>query len=421
MSTAKALVLNPSAYGAASFAIALPLYQMNLIGYEAAAPETLLLCWTAFVMFVLAAIVWHRSYAALGESIGDSVSWQLRGRRWSPTLALLTLHVAGALGVWAYASGLAAYFGSWAKLGLLMMESPYEVRWAAEEVSSVGTQISYLGWLAIWITVARERRGQKSVGFRLLLILQLLLNLVYVDRTRPLWILFGVATIFTAMSYSKVSGAKLLRSAVILGASAVLSFVALGWWIGKINLSEAGHSQAELLATAFEPVYFYGTSGFAYLNRVILTEVPDWSLGRSLYPMAMVLSRLDLMQPPPPQVNEFLLVPMMTNVGTFLEPLYRDGGPPLALFGMAVHSFGFSWLGQVFLRRRNALVLIGWSTLCFCDFIAFFTPKFANTPTWLFVGLGVLVVLFGNFRESRRGGAAKPSSDSLENGDVIGR
>jgi len=84
---------------------------------------------------------------------------------------------------------------------------------------------------------------------------------------------------------------------------------------------------------------------------------------------------------------------MPTNVGTFLEPLYRDGGVPLVFVGIFLHTFGFGWLGTWLLRFPSAVTLAGWSTLCFCNAMAFFTPKFNNSPTWLFLALAGVVAI----------------------------
>jgi len=391
----KAFILNPSAFGAVTFGAALILYQVNLVGYDEAAPETLLYCWTAFGFFSVSALMLHSAYIAAGRSLGSAVRLRRVRQGVGSALPIVLLHLIGAFGVLSYARNLANHFGSWAELGLRMWISSYEVRWAAEEVSSLGTQVSYFGWVAIWLTAYRECRGGSSGWLRLAMVGQLLLNLVYVDRTRPLWIIFGVVTIVAAMRYSTTSGKRLFGSILFFGFAAVSTFILLGGWIGKIDLYGSGDSGSRRVAALLEPVYFYGTSGFAYFNHIVLYETPDGSMGRTTYPLATALARIDVTEAPPSQVNQFIQVPMDTNVGTFLEPFYRDGGVIFGVIGMLLHSVGFGLLGLLFVRRGTPLALIGWSALCFCNFFAFFTPKFNNTPTWLFVGVAVGSLLLG--------------------------
>jgi hypothetical protein len=398
----QALILNPNAYGLVSFVTALVMYQMNLIGYEVPSPETLSLCWAAVLSFAASMLFWHPSFMQIGESMNQGQWLKAIVRRPVSVRTILACHALGAAGIIAYATSLASYFGSWSELGLRMLTASYEVRWAAEEVATAGTQLSYFGWLAIWCTTIRNRSFARNRALTFLSIIQFGLNLIYVARTAPLWILFGVVTIAAVTRYSRLTVSGVVRVAVISTAIGLSAFVLLGMWVGKIDLASNAWEDRPALAMALEPVYFYGTSGFAYLNRMLLDEEPEWSFARSGYPAAMLAYRMGLAEQPPAQVNEFLHVPMETNVGTFLEPLYRDGGVALVIGGLVLLPFLSGFLAIWLLRRANHFGLIGWSTICFCSFMGFFTPKFNNTPTWLFLGIGVLATVFARDRVSSR-------------------
>src|SRR5439155_17556648 len=97
---------------------------------------------------------------------------------------------------------------------------------------------------------------------------------------------------------------------------------------------------------------------------------------------------------PPSQINEYFSMPFTTNVGTFLEPFYRDGGFTFAFAAILVHSFGLDWLGLALLRSGRRLALFAWANLCFVTFISFFTPKITGFPTWLFTGLAIAAILW---------------------------
>jgi hypothetical protein len=203
------------------------------------------------------------------------------------------------------------------------------------------------------------------------------------------------------MRYRNLTGQKLIRIALVNATAALAVFVILGAWIGKIDLSASSGVDRTTMTESLEPAYFYATSGFAYLNRILVDEQPAWSLARSGYPLAMVAYQAGLAERPPPQVNEFINVPMLTNVGTFLEPLYRDGGVGLLIGGLVLLPFLSGLLGLWLLRQASVFGLVGWSTTCFCSFMSFFTPKFNNAPTWLFIAVGVIATVWTSCRVHR--------------------
>jgi hypothetical protein len=58
------------------------------------------------------------------------------------------------------------------------------------------------------------------------------------------------------------------------------------------------------------------------------------------------------------------------------------------VFGILLHSAGLDAVGYWLLRSRRPLALFAWANICFVTFLAFFTPKLNNFPTWLFLILG---------------------------------
>lgn len=384
----KALLLMPSTYGFATYFSALLLYQVNLLDYDPPSAEILMLSWMATIGFLVASVLWVPAYSRIAPSLSSALADKRRGGVPNAKVGWL-LHAIGFAGIALYLQAMASAFGSVAELLFVFFSSSYEIRWAAEDVQSVGTQLTYFGWLAIWLWVCQEASGKKDWIGRVLSVLQFALNLIYIDRTRPIWILFVAALLLILFHFEKLKTAVLIRRLVAGVVGLVITFALLGVWIGKINVSETS-SSFEVVAAILEPVYYYATSGFAYLNRIVLDEGMSGIPERSLYPLFMVLHRLGWVAPPPSQINDFISVPVETNVGTFLEPLYRDGGAALSVVGILVHTIGFNWAAYRFLRSRIFFTDVAWATLVFCSFIAFFTPKFNNFPTWLFVGIALL-------------------------------
>jgi hypothetical protein len=387
----KACFFIPSFYGLVTFSMAFLLYLLNFSGFDAPSIETLLLCAFATLSFVIATVLWQPSF----QRLVAKGAYQTRAGPAGETrgfLVALALQFVGLLGIFLYARGLASYFGSWLQLGLLMLTASHEVRWAAEEVQSVGTQLGYIGWVAIWLWAYREATYRATWTERLLAMVQFSANLIYVDRTRPIWILFGVSLVFLYLRQNRFSVGAIIRASSIATAATLGIFIFVGLWVGKISV-EGESSFGDRSAALLMPLNDYATGGFAYLNRIVLDEAPELRPARSLYPLFVVASRVGATDPPPPQVNEFLLVPVETNVGTFIEPAYRDAGLLFAFLVVAAHAFGFNWLARRLLERPQFMHIVAWTALCFCNLFAFFTPKFNNVPTWLFVGLAALATL----------------------------
>lgn len=384
------LLLMPSFYGLVFFGTNYVLYLANDGEYEDIALATHLVCVLVTLVFGLATL---RSYPACARLAPELADRGFKRLELHPAFILL-LHAIGLAGIAQYFRSLVAHFGSPLEVGLRLMSSSADIRIAADDLTDVGigTQLSYFGWIAIWVTAVSERRGHVRWLLMVMSVIQILANLLYIDRTRPIWILFVWGLLVAIRHFRSLQTRRLLALAAGAVVGVVVVFVGAGAWIGKVDVSEVGNS-ANGLATAFQPLYIYLTSGFAFLNRMLLVDQPDFTLARSLYPVGTLVSHLGLVEPPPSQINEFLWTPLPTNVGTFLEPLYRDGGIALMVLGTLMHSFGFNWLGRLLIHNRAPLCLLAWAMLCFTDAIAFFTPKYTNTPTWLVLGLGVFVLL----------------------------
>jgi oligosaccharide repeat unit polymerase len=268
-----------------------------------------------------------------------------------------------------------------------IMGSPYQIRWEAEITRSIGTQISYIGWIAIALTMLWIHQKKITRWWMIPVLFQFTGNLFFIDRTRPIWILFTTILILFSIA-QHITTAKIIKIAIATLAGAGVVFIALAIWIGKEV--EQGSFGNTILPPNLQGIYVYGTSGFAYFDHIIKVEhnfyyTPD----RIIYPLMQVTSKIGLTNPPPSQIIDFYEVPFSTNVGTFLEPFYRDGGLVLSIFGMMIYSFVFDGLALWYLNQRNIFADYAWTNICFASFICFFTPKMASVPLWLFCGLGL--------------------------------
>jgi uncharacterized membrane protein len=92
-------------------------------------------------------------------------------------------------------------------------------------------------------------------------------------------------------------------------------------------------------------------------------------------------------------INEFYGQPYKTNVGTFLEPFYRDFGFFYMILGVIVHSFFLNYIAIFFLKINTPYSLFLVSNICIINFFSFFTPKLNNFPIWMFIGIGLILVI----------------------------
>lgn len=402
------LLLVPSFWGACTWAVAYVAYHLRLLAWypTSAFADAVFVC--AGIFFVLSCILTRPYYDRASWAIirqNESRSYQALGA--SPIAFLLVLHLIGLVGVALYVRGLAIALAGWQGFVAALLYAPQYLRWANAE--SIGTQLSYFGWVGIGLTVWYLRRRELPRAFWTLVVVQLVANLFFVDRTRPTWI--GFTAVLVALSVEvRVSRARAIRAVLWSIALFLIAYFGIAALIGKVPTAGAyGRTSLPLL---LQPFYVYITAGFAYLNQILAQLSPeDFHSGRVLYPLWMFASRLGFGIAPPSQVNDEYWLPFPVNVGTFLEPWYRDGGVLLLCLGMLVQTVVTDFLALSLLRSQRPLAVFAWANLCFSSFIAFFTPKLVTFPIWLFVALGAGAIAIGALRRSGDAPAGARTTD----------
>lgn len=382
----RVLAAIPSFYGSLTWTAGLALYYLNLAGWNTPSGGATL----TFLVFLLAMMCSTAIlFPMFRQRIATNTAFFLA--RTSGNGALIILHSVGALGLFLYVGAVVRTMGGPAAfLGALQSQS-YLIRQASSVVDSAGVQLSYFGWLAIWLSLDRFARREVGKGWLALSTAQLLGNLLFIDRTRPLWILF-VAVLVLVPRVRRLSLRRALIAVLLVALSGALLFFAVGAWSGKLQAQESA-LQTDI-PHGFQTIYIYATAGFAYFNEDLAQSHTFSHFPSSLaYPLTEALSKIGLMPSPPSQILPFYWVPHPTNVGTVLQPFYADGGVMFLAVGLAACSFGLDLLALYFLKFRHPLLTIAGANLCFVSFMAFFTPKIASTATWLFVGLGLVALL----------------------------
>ena len=326
----------------------------------------------------------HSKY--YGRLVWHGVQQQDRGVR-APVIA--ALHIVGFAGLAMYARDFSAAVGGYGVFFALLAGASDTIRSSAGNITSPGIQVSYAGWVAVGVATYEIARGRRSRWWHAANIAQAAGNLLFVDRTRPFSILFTAALLWI-VGRPGLSLRRLVLSGLGMVVGGLAVYLSIALWVGKVQVG--GGSGA--LPPAVESVLTYGTGGFAYFSHMVgAGEAPALTLERSLYPLFKALNAFGLAAAPPPQVNEFYFMPLPTNVGTYLEPFYRDGGWMFVGVAIILHAFLLDQLGLLFFRTGEAFALYAWSTLCFTNAIGFFTPKINNLPVWLFLIAGCVTLV----------------------------
>lgn len=264
-------------------------------------------------------------------------------------------------------------FGGLRELLWVYWSSPLDIRASDLAVESIGTQLTYVGWPAVFLGICIFRRAKQRwvaafVGVGVTAIV--LSNMLFVDRTRPVWIFF--MTLFAVVAafpeYRR-------RAILVLSAAALLAvafFFGFSFFTGKFY--QGG---------AIQTFAVYAGSPIVYLDRVLYEPVDGFSLARTFYPIAKVLQSLGVVSDVPSPVLDPKYVPHWTNVGTMVEPLYSDGGWPLLIVGVPILVFGMNFLGWCSLRRGDPLGFALYGSVMFAMLIGFFVPKYGSSAFYM--------------------------------------
>ena len=387
------LILMPSFYGALFWGGGLLLYCFRLIEWESANFYSLSVFFLVEMFFILSCCFNYSCYRTCAKSYSDSVDYPAVGLS---RIGLAAFHLVGFLGLAKYVYDFSGGFGGVGGFFATLIAKSYLIRWEAEEVTSIGIQLSYFGWIAFALTASSVSQGRLSKAWLVPIIFQFVGNLMFIDRTRPVWIFFTTMLVFIP-SGGRLELHKIFRK--VLGS--VVIVMALFWgiagWVGKVQ--DEGAFGETSLPMALQMPYAYLTSGFAYFNRLIASSYEaEFYPVRTLYPMFKALSAIGVSEAPPSQVNVYFYVPFEVNVGTFLEPFFLDGGIVYLIVGVLVYSFLLDRLALFFLRQKDMLSLFAWANICFVVAISFFTPKISSFPIWLFLTLAILGVWYASVR-----------------------
>ena len=384
-----AIALVPSTYGFLGWIGAFALFEYRHVPWY----ETTIELYLAFLvqaLFFLLSILVH--YASARQLIRQCVNFD--GSLTRTVFKLYFLHLIGIFGVSLYVWDFSSGFGGVSGFFATYFSEAFRIRQFAEQQSSVGVQLSYFGWVAIVLSpiVFRHADIRKRSYLIATSTVQYAANFLFIDRTRPIWILMMLLMVCGWAYRDRLSLGQMLKMAALIPLSVFGIFGFVGTFVGKIDGGGGLWSVAD-------SAYYYVTSGFAYLNYIISYEkVVEMSFVRTLAPLVNFFSFLGFAEPAPSTILPFYDVPVATNVGTSLEPFFRDGGYLYLIFGAFVGSFVLDAIALVCLRAKTIFSVYFWACAVFISATSFFVQKLGNLSVWIFLFCAFVSIIVVSIR-----------------------
>jgi oligosaccharide repeat unit polymerase len=379
------ILMPPSFYMWSSWIAVLFIYLLQPIPLEPLRLDFLFIIFYVVLVALISNLIFKEVYFRKNT--------QLRLRATSMSLLVfVACTLLGFVGIYSYLIYISNIMGGMGALLALIIINPLEIRAIAIDELGGAVQLSYFSWISIGIGtfLVLQPGYRKSTKLFLILLVAgtFILNMLFIDRTRPIWLIFIVA--ITCISLSKNPRRAMVRFVILTPITILLLFVLFSIFTGK--LTEGGLT---------ETLSIYILSGFSYSNFLSgsLMEF-DYMPIRTFYPVSKVLEAFGFTTDVPSQILEFYDVPFPTNVGGFVEPLLSDGGMVFVILGVPLIVLMTDWLGLASLQSRTYFGVFLYANLIFINFFSFFVAKFSSTPIYLFLGIFLMTRMM--FQLSRR-------------------
>lgn len=257
---------------------------------------------------------------------------------------------------------------------------PLRIRGLAAEETSIGFQLSYFTWISFVYCVALLSANIKiSTSTRffyfILAFLCVFSNLLFVDRTRPVLLFIMGVFVYFIFRFNKIKHPLRILGAAFLGP--VLIFIALAIFTQKFDSKDG----------VINNFLYYFLGGFGYFSAILNEPLVYPGLSNTLNPLYKFASAFSLTSSPPSQILEFKSIPFLTNVGTFLQPIYVDGGWPLVVLLTPILIGFLDFIALSALSTGTIIGLVVWSSVIAGNLLSFFVPKYNSTYFYLFVFL----------------------------------
>jgi oligosaccharide repeat unit polymerase len=387
ISNIKYLFFIPSFYGFLTMTFTYTIFILNVIEYNPISFQTHFIVILSILSFFTSSFLTYILNKKFFKNYTISNVKINRG-------LLISLYAVSFFGVFMYLKEYFSFYGGYINYFLILFsDNSSELRANSLIASeSIGIQFTYFGWIAIGLNVIQILNKKLSKIWYILIILTFICNLLFIDRTRPMWILLIILYLLFCLNIKKIKFASLLKKVILFLFAFFFIFISIGSLAGKTT--EEKLYEGWNISPNVQNIVFYLTSSYFYLDYIICNENPVYEFDRTINPVLKTFKSIGIIEKEPSSlINEFYGQPYKTNVGTFLEPFYRDFGYLYMIFGIILHSVFLNYFAIFFLKMNSPYSLFLVSNICIIDFFAFFTPKLNNFPIWLFFSIGFLIVL----------------------------
>lgn len=367
----RSFLLVPSTYGLIGWLVALIFIVLNPVGMFPLSGWAWFIVIYTLSVFMIGTIAFTKPFRSIASNTTLEIPSLL-----SPYFLVST--TIGLLGLIMYYRNVAAFYGGLSTLGYTLLSNSLDVRSNAEEFGSIGIPMSYFSWISIFFGALLLKSGKLKTSLNffviLLIIAEFVLNLLFIDRTRPIWI-FLVTVLGIMFSKANNSRISLLKILTVFFAPAIM-FVVFAAITGKFSNAFGIYGTMSL----------YIISGIGYLDSLVMQDtLYQYDPIRTFMPISKFLEALGIISDVPEQVLEFRLIPFPTNVGTIHEPYFSDGGLIYLITIFPILVFSVNYLALIGMRARTAFGMFLWANCAFTFIISFFVPKFNTTAFVLFV------------------------------------
>jgi hypothetical protein len=291
--------------------------------------------------------------------------------------------IIGLYGLYIYIRDFSDIIGGISSFLYALSNSALAIREISIENTSIGFQLSYFSWISIFFGVCIICSPNTKLTTRIIIgtiiLFEFSLNLTFVDRTRPTWLL---VIIILAIAFFRGGDKLKIGTSILITVGVVLGmFFAFAVLTGKYDIQYG----------LIENFTLYTVGGIGYLDSMVnFPSNDEFTLVRTFYPIAKFLEAVGMLNDVPSQVLEPKLIPFWMNVGTFVEPIYSDGGFVFFLAATPLLIVIVDRSALFFYSKNNFASRLVWANLIFSAMISFFVPKFNSVPIYIFLTLAIL-------------------------------
>jgi len=289
----------------------------------------------------------------------------------------------------------------------------FEANWIVM-LNSVANSLFSIGFILLGIFLHVDTGRRRYIYLSAFLLITLTIGLTSVSRYETtvniMYMVFAYCVI-CGLDRRRGAGRRLINALLPLAAVAVLFFI-----IDLLLHKSADYDQPTHLQGFLYHLFWYVASPLAALNELLTSFDGHYHLGQyTFFPLYKWLSRFHLAPEADISVfGEFVLIPYMANVYTYLRGFYEDFGMAAVVVGPYVLGLSASILkapaGRYFPCLNLYVILLVFILFSFYNFFLF------STQVYLQILLGFLL-----FRRTLPGGncPAWPEHASRENRGVL--